>query len=48
LHHGQASYGVIESFSYLPLFEVNFEPLLSCQRNYVCNNDPYGDVMVKL
>jgi hypothetical protein len=48
LHHGQASYDVIVSFSYLPLFAINSEPFTLMSKNYVCNNDPYGDVMVNL
>jgi hypothetical protein len=48
LHHGQASYDVIVSFSYLPLFSINSEPFTLMSKNYVCNNEPYRDVMVKL
>jgi hypothetical protein len=48
LRHGQASYDVIVPFSYLPLFLTNSEPFTFMTKNYVCNNEPYGDVMVKL
>jgi hypothetical protein len=48
LHHGQASYDVIVPFSYLPLFSINSEPITFMSKNYVCNNEPYGDVMVNL
>jgi hypothetical protein len=46
LHHGQTSYDVIVSFSYLSLFSINFEPFTFMSKNYVCNNEPYGDVIV--
>jgi hypothetical protein len=39
---------VIVPFSYLPLFSINSEPFTFMSRNYVCNNDPCGDVMDKL
>jgi hypothetical protein len=42
LHRGQASYDVIISFSYLPLFSINSEPVTFMSKNYVCNNDPYS------
>jgi hypothetical protein len=48
LHHGQASYDVVVLFSYLPLFSINSEPFTLMSKNYVCNNEPYGDVMVNL
>jgi hypothetical protein len=48
LHHGQASYDVVVLFSYLPLFSVNSEPFTFMWKDYVCNNEPYGDVMVNL
>jgi hypothetical protein len=48
LHHGQASYDVILPFRYLPLFLINSEPFTFMSKNYVCNNEPYGDVMVNL
>jgi hypothetical protein len=48
LHHGQASYDVIIPFSYLPPFPINSEPFTFMSKNYVCNNGPYGDVMVNL
>jgi hypothetical protein len=35
-------------FSYLSLFAINSEPFTYMTRNYVCNNDPYGDVMDNL
>jgi hypothetical protein len=41
-------YYVIVPFSYLPLFSINSEPFTFMSRNYVCNNEPYGDVMVNL
>jgi hypothetical protein len=46
LHHGQASNDVIISFSYLPLFSINSELFIVLSKNYVCNNGPYGDVML--
>jgi hypothetical protein len=48
LHHGQASYDVIVSFRYFLLFAINSEPFTFMSKNYVCNNDPYRDVMVNL
>jgi hypothetical protein len=45
-HQGQASYDVIVPFSYLPLFSLNSEPFPFMSKNYVCNNEPYGDVIV--
>jgi hypothetical protein len=48
LHHGQASYDVIVPFSYLPLFSINSELFTFMSKTYVCNNGPYGDVMVNL
>jgi hypothetical protein len=36
------------SFSYLPLFSLNSEPFTSMSKNYVYNNEPYGDVMDNL
>jgi hypothetical protein len=44
LHHGQASYDVIVSFSYLPLCSINSETFTFMSKNYVCNNGPYGDL----
>jgi hypothetical protein len=48
LHHGQTSYDVIVPLSYLPLFSLNSELLTFMSKNYVCTNEPYGDVMVNL
>jgi hypothetical protein len=48
LHHGQASNDVIVSFSYILLFLINSEPFTFMLKNYFCNNEPYGDVMVNL
>jgi hypothetical protein len=48
LHHGHASYDVIVSFIYHPLFSINSKPFTFMTKNYVCNNDPHGDVMVNL
>jgi hypothetical protein len=48
LHHGQTSYDVIVSFSYLPLFSINSEPFTFTSKNYVCDNGPYGDFVVNL
>jgi hypothetical protein len=48
LHHGQASYDVIVSFSYLPPFSINSDLLTFMSKNYVCNNGPYGDLIVNL
>jgi hypothetical protein len=39
---------VIVWFSYHPLFLINFEPFTFMSKNYVCNNELYGDVMVNL
>jgi hypothetical protein len=39
---------VIVSFSCLPLFQLNSEQFTFMSKNYVCNNEPYGDVMVNL
>jgi hypothetical protein len=46
LHHGQASYDVIVSFSYLPLFSINSELITFMSKNYVCNNGPYRELML--
>jgi hypothetical protein len=46
LHHGHASYDVIVSSSYLPLFAINSELFTFMSKNYVCNNGPYGDLML--
>jgi hypothetical protein len=42
LHHGQTSFDVIVSFSYLPLFSINSEPFTFMSRNYVVIMDPTG------
>jgi hypothetical protein len=39
-HHGQASYDVIVPFSYLS------ELFTFMSKNYVCNNGPYGELML--
>jgi hypothetical protein len=41
-----ASNDVIASFSYLPLFLINSELFTFMTKNYVCNNGPYGDLML--
>jgi hypothetical protein len=41
LHHGQASHDVIVPFSYLPLFAINSELFLSCQRTIFVIMDPW-------
>jgi hypothetical protein len=39
---------VIVSFSYVPLFSINSELFTFMSKNYVYNNEPYGNVMVNL
>jgi hypothetical protein len=34
------------SFSYLPLFLINSELFTFMSKDYVCNNGPYGDLML--
>jgi hypothetical protein len=41
-----ASYDVIVPLSYVPLFSINSEPFTFMTKNYVCNNGPYGDLLL--
>jgi hypothetical protein len=42
LHHGQASYDVIVSFSYLPLFSMNSELFAFMSKTMFVIMDPTG------
>jgi hypothetical protein len=48
LHHGQASYDVIELFSPFLYFLINSEPFTFMSKNYVCINGPFGEFDVNL